>query len=410
VTDATLPLEGLQVLELSHIVAGPSCGLILADLGADVIKIEQTDTGDTSRSHPNQGSTFYSYNRNKRSLALNLKSPEGKEIFRRLVERADVVIDNYAAGALTRLGIDYDWGNKVNPRIIYCSLKGFLPGPYGPRPFLDELAQMAGGLAYMTGPPGRPLRAGASIVDIGAATYGVVGILAAVYRRQVTGRGESIQSGLFETTVFWMNQHIARTQLSGITPLPFAAPKDGMGSVMGWGVYQLFPTSDGRDVFIAVTANRHWARLCEVLGFSDWSKDPSFDSNTKRAEQRILIADRIASETVKYGFDELTRMLDEAEVPYAPVNTPADLVDDPQMDGRDHWMRLDVPGHPDLKVPALPMSMGDTRYQVRLQPPRLGEHTDEILSAIGYSPEEIAVLKNEQVVRRTDALLNVETE
>jgi crotonobetainyl-CoA:carnitine CoA-transferase CaiB-like acyl-CoA transferase len=269
---------------------------------------------------------------------------------------------------------------------------------------------MAGGLAYMTGPPGRPLRAGASIIDIGAATYGVVGILAAVYRRQLTGRGESIQSGLFETTVFWMNQHIARTQLSGVTPAPFAAAKDSMGSVMGWGVYQLFPTRDGRDVFIAVTANRHWARLCEVLGFDDWARDSTFDSNTKRAQQRILIADRIASVTVNYGFDELTRMLDEAEVPYAPVNTPTDLVDDPQMNGRDHWMPLDVPGHPGLKVPALPMSMGDTRYEVRLQPPRLGEHTDEILESVGYAPEEIQALKSTGVVRRTDELLDVESE
>jgi crotonobetainyl-CoA:carnitine CoA-transferase CaiB-like acyl-CoA transferase len=377
-------------------------------MGAEVIKIEQPDTGDTSRSHPNQGSTFYAYNRNKRSLALNLKTTEGKEIFRRLVEKSDVVIDNYAAGALSRLGIDYDWGSQVNPRIIYCSLKGFLPGPYGSRPFLDELAQMAGGLAYMTGPPGRPLRAGASIVDIGAATYGVVGILAAVYRRQVTGRGESIQSGLFETTVFWMNQHIARAQLSGKTPLPFAAGKDGMGSVMGWGVYQLFPTADGRDVFIAVTANRHWTKLCGVLGFSDWAEDTDFDSNTKRAQQGPMIADRIASVTKNYAFDELTRLLDEAEVPYAPVNTPSDLVQDPHLDGRGQWMPLDVPGHPDLKVPALPINMGETHFDVRRQPPRLGEHTDEILASVGYTPEEIDGLKEQQVVRRTDALLNVE--
>ncbi|MFN0071452.1 MAG: CaiB/BaiF CoA transferase family protein, partial [Chloroflexota bacterium] len=328
------------MLELSHIVAGPTAGLILADLGAEVIKIEHPETGDTSRSHPNLGSTFYSYNRNKQSLALNLKEAEGKEIFRRLVERSDVVLDNYAAGALSRIGIDYDWGSQVNQRIIYCAIKGFLPGPYGSRPFLDELAQMAGGLAYMTGPPGRPLRAGASIIDIGAATYGVVGILAALYKRQFTGQGEQIQSGLFETTVFWMNQHIARAQLSGQTPAPFAAGKDGMGSVMGWGVYQLFPTRDGRDVFIAATANRHWTRLCGVLGFDDWANHPDFDSNAKRAERRMAIAERIASVTVTCGFDELTARLEEADVPYAPVNTATDLVADPHLNGRGQWMPL----------------------------------------------------------------------
>lgn len=403
-----LPLAGVCVLELCHIVAGPSAGLILADLGADVIKIEHPDSGDTSRNQANLGSTFYAYNRNKKSLALNLRAAEGKEIFRRLVQRSDVVIDNYTAGALERLGIDYEWGSQVNPGVIYCSIKGFLPGPYGPRPFLDELAQMAGGLAYMTGPPGRPLRAGASIIDIGAATYGVVGVLAALYRRGMTGRGEHVQSGLFETTVFWMNQHIARAQLTGKTPEPFAAGPTGMASVMGWGVYQLFPTRDSRDVFIAVTANRHWTRLCRVLGFDDWENDPELGSNRKRAGHRVRIAERIAAVVVRYTFDEITALLDEAEIPYAQVNTPTDLVDDPHLNGRGQWMPLDVPGYQGLKVPSLPMTVGDAHYQVRLQPPRLGEHTDDILTELGYSPVEVAELKSREVVLRSDRLLDTD--
>lgn len=405
-----LPLEGIRVLELSHIVAGPSAGLILADLGADVIKIEHPETGDTSRNQANLGSTFFSFNRNKKSLALNLRAAEGKEVFRRLVTRSDVVVDNYTAGALTRLGIDYEWGRQVNSGIIYCSIKGFLPGPYGPRPFLDELAQMAGGLAYMTGPPGQPLRAGASIIDIGAATYGLVGVLAALYRRQQTGLGEHIESGLFETTVFWMNQFIARAQLTGQTPAPFASAPGTMGGFMGWGVYQLFPTSEGREVFIAVTANRHWTRLCRVLGFDDWAEDPAFDNNRKRSAQRPRIAERIAEAVRQFTFDEITARLDEAEVPYAQVNTPADLVNDPHLNGREQWMPLDVPGYAGLKVPSLPMAIGEHRYEVRLQPPALGEHTDTILAELGYSSAQIEELKSNRAALQSDRLLEIDSE
>jgi crotonobetainyl-CoA:carnitine CoA-transferase CaiB-like acyl-CoA transferase len=269
---------------------------------------------------------------------------------------------------------------------------------------------MAGGLAYMTGPVGRPLRAGASIVDIGAATYGVVGILAALYRRPITGRGENIQAGLFETTVFWMNQHIARAQLSGETPLPFAGGKDGMGSVMGWGVYQLFPTRDGRDVFIAATANRHWELLCQVLGFDDWEHDPELDSNAKRAAHRMRIADRISAATAQQAYDDLTSRLDEAGVPYAPVNTPTDLVDDPHLEAREQWMSLDVPGFEGLKVPALPISMGESHNPVRLRPPALGEHTSEILASVGFNEAEIANLQANGVVRQTAKILDLEPE
>ena len=215
-----LPLEGVRVLELSHIVAGPSGGIILGDLGADVIKIEHPVTGDTARSHSNAGQTFYAFNRNKQYLALDLRKADGKKIFEKLVAKADVVLDNFAPGALKRLGLDYAWGRRVNPRIIYCSVKGFLPGPYADRPFLDELAQMAGGLAYLTGYKDQPMRAGASITDIGAATYGVIGILSALYRRERTGEGDCVEAGLYETIVFWISQYIVGAQMTGVNQPP----------------------------------------------------------------------------------------------------------------------------------------------------------------------------------------------
>ncbi|HKA43324.1 MAG TPA: CaiB/BaiF CoA-transferase family protein [Burkholderiales bacterium] len=402
-----LPLEGVRVLELSHIVAGPSGGLILGDLGADVIKIEHPETGDTARSHSNSGSTFYSFNRNKKYLALDLGKPDGKLIFERLVAQSDVVLDNFAPGALRRLGLDYEWGRGVNPRIIYCSVKGFLPGPYADRPFLDELAQMAGGLAYLTGFKDQPMRAGASITDIGAATYGVIGILSALYRRERTGVGDCIDSGLYETIVFWVSQYITTVQLTGVNPPPRGSRDSTMGAYMGWGVYQLFPTRDGRQIFIAVTGNRHWAGLCDALDFGDWKHAPEFSSNRKRSAQKPRIAERVKQAVEQLTYDEIAARLYKALVPYSPVNTPLDLIDEKQLKEGRRWLHLAV-GNERFKLPKLPIAMGGTaEFEVREQPGCLGEHTDSILAALGYSAPEIEKLKAERVVLRSDRMLNI---
>ncbi len=403
-----LPLDGVKVLELSHIVAGPSGGLILADLGADVIKIEHPETGDTARSQANQGTTFYSFNRNKQFLALDLRKPAGKKIFEQLVAKADVVFDNFAPGALKRLGLDYEWGRRINPRIIYCSVKGFLPGPYADRPFLDELAQMGGGLAYLTGLKDQPMRAGASITDIGAATYGVIGIISALYRRERTGEGECIEAGLYETIVFWVSQYIAGAQMSGTNPQPRGQRTSGMGDNMGWGVYRLFPTKNGRQIFIAVTGNRHWAGLCDALGFDDWKNDPDFSNNRKRSAQKPRIAERVKAAVEQLEYDDIAQRLYKALVPYSPVNTPLDLVDERQMNEGKRWMHLTVGGKP-LKAPKLPIAFGRTAdFEVRENPAALGAHTDSILAALGYSADDIRKLKAEKIVLRSDKTLNTE--
>ncbi len=402
-----LPLEGVKVIELSHIVAGPSGGMILADLGADVLKIENPDSGDTSRNRSGDGATFFTYGRNKRYMALDLRHKKGKKIFEQLVARSDVVLDNFAPGALKRLGLDYSWGKRVNPRIIYCSVKGFLPGPYADRPFLDELAQMAGGLAYLTGLKDQPMRAGASITDIGAATYGVIGILAALYRRQATGKGDCVEAGLFETIVFWISQYITRSQMTGSNPPPRGARKSGMGATMGWGVYELFPTKTGKPVFIAVSGNRHWTGLCDALGFDDWRDSAEFNSNGKRSSQKVRIAARIAKETVKLTYNDITRRLYKGLVPYAPVGTPLDLVNEKHLNEGNYWLPLKTPRQ-SLKVPKLPLSMGETTdFTMRLQPACLGAHTDQILKELGYKNAEIKALKSEKIVRRTDRMLDV---
>ena len=399
------PLEGIRVLELGHIVAGPSAGVILSELGAQVVKVEHPKTGDTGRNMPNKGSTFYFLNRNKKSIAIDFKCKEGPEIFKRLIEKYDVVVDNYAPGALDRLGIGYSWAKKINPRIIYCSIKGFLNGPKQNRPSLDELAQMEGGLAYMTGPPGQPMRAGASIVDIGAATYGVLGILSAVIQREKTGIGEMVSSGLYETTVFWVGQHISKSQMFENEAVESLTLK-GMGMLMGWGVYQLFPTKDERQIFIAVTTNRHWEKLCQALGMNDLFENPDYDNNRKRVYHKAYIAGRITEIVQQYESQKLCELLEQEGVPFASVNSPGDLVNDPQV--AEHMLNLEVPGKKELKVPTLPVRFGNLKYELRSMPPRLGEHTREILRESGFSDSEILELLNNQVIRENGPMIRVD--
>jgi crotonobetainyl-CoA:carnitine CoA-transferase CaiB-like acyl-CoA transferase len=401
-----LPLQGVRVVELTHIVAGPSGGVLLADLGADIIKIEHPDLGDTARSSGNQGAGFYTFNRNKRFLALDLKKPGGRRIFEQLVKQADIVLDNFAPGALDRAGLNYEWGRKINPRIIYCSVKGFLSGPSSDRPSLDELAQMEGGLAYLTGFKDRPMRAGASITDIGAAAYGVIGILAALHRRNTTGVGEHIESGLFETIAYWISQHVTNVQMTGKNPQPRGREDSGMGRTMGWGVYQLFPTIDGRQIFIAVTGNRHWEGLCKALGFDDWKDDERFNSNKKRTANKPEIALRIKDAVEKLQYEDISQRLYKNLVPYAPVNSPVDLVDDAHLNQRGHYLQVSPQGTP-YKVLKPPFSMENTvDFSVRHQPATLGAHTDDILTELGYTAAQIAALKAEGVVDKTDAMLN----
>jgi crotonobetainyl-CoA:carnitine CoA-transferase CaiB-like acyl-CoA transferase len=252
------------------------------------------------------------------------------------------------------------------------------------------------------------MRAGASITDIGAATYGVIGILAALYRREQTGVGDSIEAGLYETIVFWISQYVLGAQMTGVNPPPRGARASGMGANMGWGVYRLFPTRDGRQIFIAVTGNRHWTGLCDALGFSDWRNSTEFNSNKKRGVHKPRINERVAEAVAKIDYDDIAGRLYKALVPYCPVNTPLDLVNEKHMDEGDHWMRLKV-GDKNFKLPKLPISMGrTTEFAVREQPGTLGEHTDSILATLGYSASDIEGLKSEKVVLRSDRMLNTD--
>jgi crotonobetainyl-CoA:carnitine CoA-transferase CaiB-like acyl-CoA transferase len=400
------PLEGVKVLELGHIVAGPSAGLILADLGAEVIKIEQPGQGDAARNMPNFGSTFYFLNRNKRSLALDLKSAKGIEIFAELMKQSDVVVDNFAPHQLDKWGIGYEWASELNPKIIYCSIKGFLPGPNQSRPFLDELAQMAAGLAFMTGPVGQPLRAGASIIDIGAATYATLGILAALLERHSTNKGQMITTGLFETAVFWVGQHTTRTQLTGKVPEPMLARS--MGGQMGWGVYQAFSTCDQRQIFIAVTSNKQWLGLCKALDLPELARDPTLQSNRQRVQAHDRITPIIAGAVSKLSYQETSRKLADENLAYGPINNPRDVLDDPHLSQSRFWMEITPDGETPLRVPKLPIHTQSDNFEVHSQPPQLGEHSREILLEIGHSEAEIEEWEHSGVIQINGGMLKVE--
>jgi crotonobetainyl-CoA:carnitine CoA-transferase CaiB-like acyl-CoA transferase len=397
-TSGDLPLEKLRVLELGHIVAGPSAGLLLADLGADVIKVERPGEGDQSRNMPaGTAANFHFLNRNKRSITIDLKgSSEGRELFLRLAKVSDVVIDNFGFGAVEALGLGYEVLAEANPGIIYLALKGFLPGPYEARPFLDELAQMSAGLAFMTGPRGKPMRAGASVVDVGAAAFGVIAVLAALQQRAQTGVGQKITSGLYETTVFWVGQWLATYGATGEPSVPM--PEIRQGTRMGWGVYQLFAASDGEQVFIGITSNGHWERFCKEFGLDDLLSDERLADNTRRVAARGWLPDRIAEEMRRYTSAEISERLERARVPFAPLRRPDQLVDDPHLNAGQQFVDTPLPGRRTAKLPKLPVRSSAYEMGLRRPAPHLGEHTREVLEEIGLGKDEIDALASRRVI------------
>ena len=393
-----LPLEGVRVLELGHIIAGPSAGLLLADLGADVIKVERPGEGDQSRGMPaGTSANFHFLNRNKRSITIDLKgSADGRALFVRLATASDIVIDNFAHGAVEALGLGYDVLARANSRLIYLALKGFLPGPYEARPFLDELAQMSAGLAFMTGPRGTPLRAGASIVDVGAAAYGVIAVLAALQQRARTGRGQKITSGLYETTVFWVAQWLAQHAATGERSVPM--PEIRQGTRMGWGVYQLFTASDGEQVFIGITSNGDWERFCKEFGLDDLLADARLNDNAKRVAARDWLPGRIGEEMARHSSAVLAERLERARVPFAPLRRPDQLVDDPHLNAAGQFIATPLPGRGLAKLPKLPIRSTAFEFGLRRPAPHLGEHTREVLEEFGLSKDEIDTLVSRRII------------
>jgi len=388
-----LPLEGIRVLELGHTVMGPTAGLILADMGADVYKVERTGKGDDTRWLKGFGAGFFPYfNRNKKSVSIDLKSPAGQQVLLRLIDRADVLIENFGPETVERLGVGYDVCRVRNPRLIYCTLKGFMPGPYEKRPALDEVVQMMGGLAYMTGPSGRPLRAGASITDILGGGFGAVGILAALYQRQFTGRGQLVQATLFESVAFLVGQHMAVAAVTGQAPPPM--PDRGRA----WSVYDLFQTSDGEQVFIGVTSDRHWQRMCAAFGFTDWAADERLATNQGRIDQREWFLPELQVRLAKLPKKETMALAESAGIPFAPVARPQDLFEDPHLNAADSLAATILPGRRAAKLPKIPLRMDHSPFDLRFNPPGIGEGSLELYKASGFSDGDIRRLVQDGVV------------
>ena len=388
-----LPLSGIKALELAHAILGPSCGQILADMGADVIHVERAPEGDYTRNLPGMGSGFHSYfNRNKRSLVVDLKSEQGKDLLKKLIASADVMYDNFGPGAVDRLGFSYEACSAINPRLIYCSLKGFMPGPYEHRPSLDNLVQMMGGLAYMTGPAGRPLRAGASVIDIMGGTFGALGIIAALYERQQTGKGQLVRSTLYEATAYLVGQHMAMTAVTGEPAPPMPEGE------MPWGVYDLFETEDGETIFIGMTSDAHWQRFCEVFGLEDLFADERLKTNNSRCAEREWLIPKLSEVLKQLSSEAVINGCEKSVVPFAPVRRPDELFDDPHLNESGGLVDTALPGGKRGKLPKIPLRMGNYEFDMRHDPPKPGEGTHEILKAIGLSGTEIDTLIKEGTV------------
>jgi crotonobetainyl-CoA:carnitine CoA-transferase CaiB-like acyl-CoA transferase len=372
---AALALAGIRVVEFSHMVMGPACGLVLADLGAEVIKVEPAGKGDPTRYLKSSGAGFFAaFSRNKKSVTLDLGTPEGIELALRLADTADVFLENFRPGALAAKGLGYEALAKRNPRLVYCSLKGFLPGPYDKRTALDEVVQMMSGLAYMTGPLGRPLRAGAPVNDMMGGMFGAIAILAALRTREKTGKGEYVQSGLFENAAWLVSTHMMQHAVTGAAPEPMSAGK------RAWGVYDVFESADGVQVFIGVVTERQWEIFTRALGEPELL-DPAYASNNQRAARRETLIPLVARLLRKHPIARLEAICEEGGLPFARIRTPSDLFDDPQL-AAGGMIDLTLPDGTKTRIPALPIELDGERPALRSGLPKPGQHNDEILGPL----------------------------
>jgi crotonobetainyl-CoA:carnitine CoA-transferase CaiB-like acyl-CoA transferase len=372
----TLPLDGMRVVEFTHMVMGPTCGMILADLGAEVIKIEPPG-GDKTRRLPGLGIGFFrSFNRNKKSVVLDITTPEGHAAAVELIGQCDVMLENFRPGLMSQLGLDYETLSKRYPRLIYVSHKGFLPGPYEKRLALDEVVQMMGGLAYMTGPAGRPLRAGTSVNDIMGGMFGAIGVLAALRERDTTGRGQEVQSALFENCVFLSAQHIQQFSMTHEAPPPMPS------RVSAWSIYDVFTLADGEQLFIGAVSDKQFVTLCEVLQCPELAAEPQFATNALRVAARPQLLARLGAILEDHRADALSLQLEAAGIPYAPIVRPDQLLDDPHLKASGGLVPMETEDGGTTDVVLLPLLMGGRRSGVRQALAKVGEHTQEILARL----------------------------
>lgn len=397
-----LPLKNIKVLEFTHAVMGPTTGLLLADMGAEVIHIEPLE-GDATRRLKGFGTGYFPfYSRGKKSLAIDIKTKEGQKIIYKLAKKADILVENFGPGTMERLGFGYEEMSKRNKKLIYCSLKGFLSGPYEKRHAMDEVVQMMGGLAYMTGRPGDPLRAGTSIVDITGGMFGYIGILQALYERTFTKKGKFVKAALFETTAFLMGQHMAYAALSHepVPPMP--------ARVSAWSIYKTFDTSDDEKVFVGIISEKHWERFCETFKMDDFLNDNRLKTNNLRIAEREWFLPELDKRMAQFSKNQIIELCEKADIPFAPIARPEDLFDDPQLNEGNSLLTTTLPDGTVTKLPKFPLEYGEKpENTVQRTPfgeggvfvPKIGEHSIEILKENDFSDKQIAIFLNKNIVK-----------
>jgi crotonobetainyl-CoA:carnitine CoA-transferase CaiB-like acyl-CoA transferase len=388
-----LPLRGLKVVELSHMIMGPITGMVLADLGAEVIKIEPIQ-GDNTRRLKGSGSGYFPvFNRNKQSLSVDLKSPEGQAVVRKLAREADMLLENFRDGGLDQYGLGYESLAAENPKLIYISLKGFLSGPYKHRTALDEVVQMMGGLAYINGAPGNPRRVAPSANDILGGTYGVVGALAALHDRARTGRGRHVRSGLFENNLLLVAQFVAQYQMTGKAPEP-----QGGVRTPPWGVYDIFDTTDGR-VFVAAVSDAQWRAFAKRFMPPQWGADERLTTAVGREAARSWLVPGIAEVLKDWNTADLCRALEDAQISFGPVRQPHEMVDDVHLREGGALLPTTLPGGSHIDAAALPIEFDGKKAGKRNDPPDIGAQTRSVLRGLGYQEAQIDAMLAAGTVR-----------
>ncbi|KTB63749.1 CoA-transferase [Pseudomonas fluorescens] len=389
-----LPLAGVRVVEFVHMVMGPTCGLVLADLGAEVIKVEPTPEGDNTRRLTGSGAGYWmTYNRNKKSFAVDIKTEEGMAAVRKLIESADVVTENFRPGAMDKLGLGYAQVKAIKPDIIYSSMKGFLPGPYEHRTALDEVVQMMTGLAYMTGPEGRPLRAGASVNDVMGGMFSAISILAALCQRKNTGEGQFVQTGLFENSAFLVGQHMMQMATTGKPAAPMPS------RLSAWAIYDVFNTLGDEQVFMGVVSDSQWVNFCQGFGFTELGRDPGLAKNTQRVQARARILPQVRERLAQMSKQEVMDLCEQTGLPFSPIQRPQDLFEDRHLNESGGLAHLTLENGDAVKVPMLPFEMNGRRFNTRLNVPQMGSHSAELLEEMGYASGDIEALRGRGIVR-----------
>ncbi len=376
-----LPLENIRVVEMSHMIMGPSCGMILAQLGADVIKVEPLK-GDKTRDLAGMGTAFFPlFNRGKRSVVLDLGTAKGREAFDALLSSADVFIENFRDGQLEKQGIGAESLGEKYPNLIIAGHKGFLSGPYEHRPALDEVVQMMTGLAMMTGSLEKPLRVGSSANDIMGGMFGVIGILAALLDRQNTGKGKKIRVGLFENCLFMVAQHMVQHDLTGVPSVPMP------DRIHAWPIYDIFRTRDQEQIFIGVVTDGHWKSFCQTYDLPEFLTNPTLQNATDRIDARGWTVPIVAERIALHDLAGLENTLDRLNIPFSRINCPEDMFNDPHVLREGGLVTATNVSGQKFRAPALPLELNGHGLGANLTVPALGEDTDKILAELGLSTE-----------------------